>query len=223
MPVVAEQPVAPTPHLPPGCQLIFQPSPDIMAQVYALRVQAWRARTQAFPNIDEWRDDNDADALHWAIVAQTGDAPPLAIAAARMTIHARLADVPSAEIYDGLLPADLPGPIASINRLVVARDHAGRGLSQVLDHARIAFAREAACRCMIGRTLAGARRRAELQAQGFVALGEARPYHHGPLATFTERQHGEVPSFGYDAGADAFILTLCPQAPASLKPQKRRA
>jgi len=177
-------------ELPAGCRLVFQPEPEIMAQVYALRVQAWRARTQAFPAMDEWRDAHDDHGLHWVITARSGDAQQVAVAAARMTIHARLAEVPSAEIYDGLLPPDLPGPIASINRLVVSKDYAGQGLSRVLDLARIAFARSKGCHCIIVETFAGIRRHDDLLAQGFVALGQTMPYREGPLAKVKDLRGG---------------------------------
>lgn len=189
-PAVTDPQAMPDLKLPLGCSLIFQPAPEIMAQVYALRVQAWRARTQAFPEMDEWRDEHDDHGLHWVVIARNRDAQQVAIAAARMTIHARLAEVPSAEIYDGLLPADLPGPIASINRLVVSKDYAGQGLSRVLDQARIAFARLKGCNCVIGGTSAGIRRHDDLLAQGFVALGKAQPYRDGPLATVKQSRGG---------------------------------
>jgi GNAT superfamily N-acetyltransferase len=196
-------------QLPPGCKLYFQPAPEFMTQVYTLRVQAWRARTQAFPDMDEWRDDYDDVALHWAIVTQTTAGVPLAVAAARMTIHAQLSEVPSAEIYDGLLPVDLPGPIASINRLVVAKHFAGQGLSQILDAARIAYARSQECHCVVVETFAGMRRHDELLRQGFVALGQARPHRDGPLAVVKDCRGGRsVTSFGFDVGRDAFIFRL---------------
>lgn len=192
MPAVADTDIEPAIELPKGCSLVFQPAPEFMEQVYALRVQAWRARTQAFPEIDQWRDDYDVGALHWVIIKQTDDAPPVAIAAARMTIHARLAEVPSAEIYDGLRPADLPGPIASINRLVVAKDWAGQGQTQVLDRARIVYARSEGCHCLVGRTSAGVRRHDDLLTQGFVALGQAQPYRDGPLAKVKDLGGGDL-------------------------------
>jgi hypothetical protein len=129
--------------LPDNRRLIAQPSPDIMDQVYRLRVSAWRARTNAFPAMDVWRDAYDDNALHWAIVAQEPGQLDSVIASARMTIHSALSEVPNSEIYDGLLPADLPGPIASINRLVVANAYAGQGLPHILDMTRIHYASEA--------------------------------------------------------------------------------
>lgn len=161
--------------LPPACELVFQPSPDIMEQVFALRVQAWRARTSAFPEMDTWRDDFDDVAYHWVVLHQDPGQSAVAVAAARMTIHQSLAEVPNAEIYDGLLPPDFPGPIASINRLVVAKAFAGQGLPHVLDTVRMDFARHNGCSAIIGETFAGMRRHDDLLQKGFVALGMAKP------------------------------------------------
>jgi GNAT superfamily N-acetyltransferase len=164
--------------LPAGCTLIEQPAAGTMAAIYRLRVAAWRARTPAFPDMPEWRDDFDDGAMHWAILHE--GAP---IAAARMTIHAALADLPNAEIYTRLLPADLAGPIASINRLVVDTAWAKRGLPRILDEARVDAARTSGCRHVLGETYAGGRRPDSLAYLGFKPLGLTQSYVSGPLAT----------------------------------------
>lgn len=68
--------------LPPACELVFQPAPDIMEQVFALRVQAWRARTSAFPEMDTWRDDFDDDAYHWVVLFHNPGRATVVVAAA---------------------------------------------------------------------------------------------------------------------------------------------
>jgi GNAT superfamily N-acetyltransferase len=146
--------------------------------IYALRVEAWRARAPDFPDMGVWTDTYDQVARHWAIAH--GGKP---IAAARMSIHARLADVPNGEIYDKILPSDLAGPIASINRLVVHPDWAGKGLPKRLDEARIAAARQASCACVLVETYSGTKRVELLEALGFKPLGLAGPYASGPLMT----------------------------------------
>jgi hypothetical protein len=150
--------------------------PAILDQVYRLRVVAWQARNPDFPQMDAWTDAFDATGRHWVIL--DGDAP---VAAARLTVHDVLAEAPSAEIYRDLLPADLPGPIGVLTRLVVAPRHAGLGLSQVLDVARIEAARQADCRHLIGATLAGLPRIRQMLDLGFEICGEAKPYGAGPL------------------------------------------
>lgn len=175
------------PALPEGCTLLFMPPPDVMEAVYRLRVSAWRARTDAFPDMPEWRDayDDMPDTMHWAIIH--GGEP---VAAARMTVHAALADLPNAEIYDGILPADLAGPIASINRLVVARSWAGQGLPLVLDQARIFAAKTRGCLNIVGETYAGNNRIAHVERLGFQNLGPTAPYHAGPLAAVKNKRGG---------------------------------
>ncbi len=149
----------------------------ILEQVYRLRVEAWRARNPDFPPMDAWTDAFDAVGRHWVIL--DGDAP---VAAARLTVHDVLAEAPSAEIYRDLLPDDLPGPIGVLTRLVVARGHAGLGLSLMLDKARIEAARTTGCRHLIGETFAGLSRIDQMSKLGFEVIGQAQPYADGPLA-----------------------------------------
>lgn len=181
--------------LPDGCSLLYDPPASVLNQIYRLRVRAWQARTNAFPDMTEWRDADDADALHWAIMF--GDAP---VAAARMTVHARVTDLPNAEIYAGLVPEALPGPIASINRLVVDAAWAGRGLPRVLDQVRIEEAVRRGCRHILGETYAGTRRIAGMEALGFAIIGETKPYRSGPLAMVKANRGG---------GEIAYLRRLC--------------
>lgn len=168
-----------------GLELVYRPCAVTMEAIYRLRPLAWRARTVHFPDIDIWRDEFDDSALHWAIL--DAGTP---VAAARMTIHDRLADVPSAEIYEGVIPSNLKGPIACITRLVVHPNWAGQGLPRILDEARIAEARKQSCAHMIGETYAGMRRIAAMRELGFIILGETAPYPSGPLAEVKNRRGG---------------------------------
>lgn len=152
--------------------------PDILQQVYRLRVEAWRARNPDFPALERWNDSFDASGRHWVIVDHGRP-----VAAARLTVHSALAEVPNAEIYRDLLPEDLAGPIGVLTRLVVARSHAGRGLSRSLDLARIDAAREVGCRHLIGETFAGLPRIQQMCDLGFSVIGKAGSYADGPLAT----------------------------------------
>jgi len=161
--------------------------PRILEQVYRLRVSAWRARNRDFPAMEAWTDAFDASGRHWVVL--DGDAP---VAAARLTVHSALLQAPSSEIYRGLLPDDLPGPIGVLTRLVVAPSHAGRGLSRALDLARIEAARESGCRHLIGATLVGLERVQQMSALGFNLIGNAEPYSEGPLTNLPDpRIRGE--------------------------------
>lgn len=151
-------------------------SVEDLAAIYRLRVAAWRSRTDYFPDIAEWQDAHDATACHWAI-RDSGQI----VAAARLTMHDRLADAPSAEIYEDVLPPDLAGPIAVMTRLVVARSHGGRGLSRLLDVARIDHARASGCRHVVGRTSAGKPRLEAAAIQGFAIVGPSGNHSCGPL------------------------------------------
>ena len=174
--------------------------PAIIRQVYRLRVEAWRARTADFPLIDIWTDEFDVTGRHWVVL--DGGVP---VAAARLTIHSVLNEAPHAEIYRGLLPDDLPGPIGVLNRLVVARSHAGRGIPRSLDVARINAARRSGCRHLIGETSAGLPRLEQLRSLGFEVLGQAGDYRSGPLT--------RVKNGGGDLLPSVLQLTLdCPSS-----------
>jgi GNAT superfamily N-acetyltransferase len=151
--------------------------PADLEEIYVLRVNAWRSRNDKFPAIGRWYDPDDEQSVHWGV----RDGGQI-VAAARMSIHETIASVPSAEIFDGLFHPARSGRIAALNRLVVARSHRGRGYSQALDEVRIAYAREAGCRHVIGETDAGRNRIRQLGLLGFEAVGTARPYRSGPLA-----------------------------------------
>lgn len=149
----------------------------MLAQVYKLRVRAWRARNGAFPAVESWSDTYDHIAQHFVIVAD--DRP---VAAARITIHTSLAEAPDGEVYAAVTPADAPAPVAAISRLVVCPQYARRGLSRRLDEARIEFARQAGCKSVIGHTVAGPTRIAQLEALGFRCLHRAAKQPRGALA-----------------------------------------
>lgn len=163
--------------MPPGFVMIAAPDGAAMEQIYRLRARAWRARNAGFPDIERWVDERDEHSLHWCIV----DGDGVVVAAARLSIHPRFDEIPDADIYPPAL-ASLPGPIGSINRLVVCPDHGGVGLSRVLDEARLAAASKAGCRFVVGAARAGAKRLRSLEELGFRALSRAQPPTTGPLA-----------------------------------------
>ncbi|WP_291069182.1 GNAT family N-acetyltransferase [Hyphomonas sp.] len=154
-------------------------SPDderLLSAIGQLRVRAWRARQPAFPDMREWLDDFDLFARHWTL-SDNG----ILVAAARMTVHAELSSVPNAEIFASVFPNGLPGPIASLNRLVVDPAFAGRGLSRALDEARIEAAGKMQCANIIVETFARTSRAAALELLGFEIAGLSLPYVSGPL------------------------------------------
>lgn len=150
--------------------------PAILERVYRLRVEAWRERNSHFPDMEVWTDSFDALGRHW-VVMDNGQP----VAAARLTVHSVLSEVPNAEIYQPVFPEGLPGPIGVFTRLVVARSHAGLGLSGALDLCRITAARSEGCRYAIGETFAGLPRLDQMRALGFEVVGPVGSYASGPL------------------------------------------
>ncbi len=164
--------------LPEGYRLEMVNDPAVLGRIFALRVAAWRKRNRTFPDIGLWTDPFDEGALHWAVQSGQGEV----VAAARMTLHDGIQQVPDAEIYPPAV-LELTGSVASINRLVVCSTMAGMGLVAALDNARIERARSEGCRWVVGATRAGPRRLAAAKAAGFVHMGNTRAYGSGPLST----------------------------------------
>ncbi len=111
--------------------------------IYRLRASVWRETgdiAQAAFRDGRWSDEHDPAALHWAIRDAGGEL----VAAARLSVHERLADVPEAEEYTtaGL---GLEGRIAAPARVVVAASARRHGLAGQLLDAQDAAARAAGC------------------------------------------------------------------------------
>ena len=159
--------------------------------------------------MDRWTDPWDAVATHWAIWRDNR-----IVAAARLSIHNRLSELPNAEIFEGVLSGDLPGPIGSLNRLVVAPEMAGQGLSLALDKVRIDHARDCQCLHLVGETYAGMKRMAQLESFGFQRAGLSAPYASGPLSIVKRELGGRFFSSSNcdlpqsTAGADIVMMRL---------------
>lgn len=149
---------------------------ELLRQVLALRVLAWRSFINIDSELHEWTDNYDVTGRHWAIM--DGDR---VVAAGRLSIHERLGDVPDCEVYVPVLTMPLSHPIASMNRLVVHPEYRGRGLSDQLDEIRISTAESSGCTCVIGHTHAGDKRLAQLVRKGFQSLGTGRRNEQGIL------------------------------------------
>jgi len=148
----------------------------LLCQIGRLRVEAWQTEVARAGEMPTWLDDCDQTAHHWVVFRE--DIP---IAAARLSIHRSLAEVPDAESYVGLF-ADLPvAPIASLNRLVVHPSARGAGLSKQLDLVRLAAAERVGCRSVIVSTASGPRRVGQLMALGFAVVGIGPRFLRPPL------------------------------------------
>ncbi len=110
--------------------------------IYRLRAAVWRETgdiAQAAFADGRWRDEHDPASTHW--VVRDGDA---LVAAARLSVHERLADVPEAEEY-AAVGLRLEGRIAAPARVVVAAAARRHGLAWQLLDAQDAGAHTAGC------------------------------------------------------------------------------
>jgi GNAT superfamily N-acetyltransferase len=115
--------------------------PQALEEIYAFRARVWQEvgglAANAFP-AGGWRDAYDHGGRHWIV----RDGRGRLVAAARLTFHATLEEVPEAEEYlrYGLR---LPGPIAAPARVVVCPAAQGAGLGRRLLEAQDQAAWEA--------------------------------------------------------------------------------
>lgn len=155
-------------------QIVAAPTPVLLQRIGALRVQAWTTEHPQAATMTEWLDGIDPRAWHWVIF--DGDQM---VAAARLSIHTSLCDLPDCKVYSDLLVAPPPAPMASLNRLVVHPSARGEGLSNRIDESRLCFARERGCRSIVCSVPRPERAR-RLRERGFAVIGMGRPYPDPP-------------------------------------------
>ena len=145
-----------------------------------LRVRAWKTEVPQAIQMVAWLDEFDQIARHWAFLR---DGQP--VAAARLSVHCSINDVPDSENYTGLFSEPPQAPIASFNRLVVDPTVRGMGLSEQLDRLRLDVAEAMQCQCVVLSTSAGPRRVTHLVKLGFAVVGQGNPCLHSPVCCAT--------------------------------------
>lgn len=149
---------------------------DLLHAIGRLRVQAWETAAPEAAEMEIWLDEYDRSSRHW--VALHEGAP---VAAARLSIHANLSEVPDAESYQGVIDNPSATRIASFNRLVVHPSFRRLGLSRRLDLIRLEVAEEMGCEGAILSTATGPHRIRQLVALGFEFLGYGPHFSKPPL------------------------------------------
>jgi predicted GNAT family N-acyltransferase len=150
--------------------------PDLLQQIGRLRVQAWETETKKAAEMVSWVDQFDRVARHWVVFDNNQP-----VAAARLSIHQSLSEVPDAESYAGVFEEPPPAAIASFNRLVVHPSARGAGLSKKLDRIRLVAANEAGCRSALLSTVSGPSRIRQLCGLGFELIGYGPRFQTPPL------------------------------------------
>ena len=148
----------------------------LLAKVGRLRIEAWETETARAAEQVVWVDEFDREAWHW-VVCRDG----LPVAAARLSLHQELAEVPDSECYAGVFSSPPGTPIASLNRLVVHPSARRSGLGRRLDLMRLEAAERLGARVAILSTSSGQRRIEALVGLGFVFLGYGPKFKTTPL------------------------------------------
>ncbi len=136
-----------------------------------LRLRAWVPQVPVPLTVEDVIDEFEPTARHWAVF----DGEHL-IAAARLSIHQHLDDVPEAVCLSGVFVAPPPAPIGFLSRLVVADEYRRRGLSRHLDEIRIRAAEQAGCRSLLALVfdVSGESRVRQFVSLGFTGQGRGR-------------------------------------------------
>jgi GNAT superfamily N-acetyltransferase len=131
-----------------------------------LRYTVWRSEGVMIHHSERESiaDHHDDHATHWGVF----DGDQL-VGAARLCLHDELDEAPDAELF---VNADIPAPVASMNRLVVLKSYRGRGIGGLLDHVRIQKARELSARTVIIAPVNVDSRKKSLSGLGFHVLSK---------------------------------------------------
>jgi GNAT superfamily N-acetyltransferase len=132
-----------------------------MAEIRSLRAICWEP---VYSRGGTLEDGFDHLAQHWTL-----EVGAKLVAAARLTIHENLTEVPDAHLFTGLPDIAVAFPLGYITRLVVHPDYRTRGVAMQMDRERITAAKSAGCRSIaaVWNTLSGERRRNRLRSIGF--------------------------------------------------------
>lgn len=146
-----------------------------LQQIASLRSRAWQTEASFTGNTDIWLDEYDATALHFA--SFDGEQ---AVAAARLTVHASVRDIPHAEIQDHAFPSEPPLPVAYLSRLVVDPRYRRQGLGSRLDQILLEKSQSLGCCSVVARPVDDRRVR-QLEALRFTIVGRCRAIQTGPV------------------------------------------
>jgi GNAT superfamily N-acetyltransferase len=130
-------------------------------EVRALRRLCWPDIYAAGYSLEDEFDDH---AWHWTIRMEDQ-----LIAAARLTVHRDLVDVPDPHLFHQLSLLPVPVPIGYISRLVVHPKVRGQGLPGLLDKLRLNACSDLGCKSLVcvWNPSSGVRRRQQLMDLGF--------------------------------------------------------
>jgi GNAT superfamily N-acetyltransferase len=131
-----------------------------------LRYTVWRSEGVVINDTERETiaDHHDDHATHWAVF--DGDQ---IVGAARLCFHDKLAEAPDAEMF---VRAEIPSPVASMNRLVVLKSYRGQGIGGLLDQMRIQKARKLGARSVVIAPVNVNSRKQSLRKLGFQVLSE---------------------------------------------------
>jgi GNAT superfamily N-acetyltransferase len=143
---------------------------ETLVKIGELRVRAWSTLIPQAESMGTWLDEFEASSRHWVVYRGYE-----LIAAARMSVHQHIEEVPDPECYVGVFGEPVPAPIASFNRLVVDPSARGLRISRRLDLVRLDAAEGMGCRCAIGSISSGEHRLRQMAELGFTVVGPGNP------------------------------------------------
>jgi len=159
---------------------VMSPDPETLTRIGRLRVEVWRDEGSLADEIvarGEWTDDSDLSASHWLAKTAGGQL----VAAGRLALHESLAGSLDGFVWQRA-GRTIPLPLASISRLVVAREARGHGIASELNRLRVEAAKARGARCVtVTASVANARL---LERIGFVDTGLVVQFDNRPGVVF---------------------------------------
>lgn len=140
---------------------------DYKTELLLFRQRVWEETDPILAKqlfINGYYDKFDDHAFHWGVFEDGR-----LIAAARLSKHYTINDLPDQHLLNGIAALQIDFPIASMNRLVVDKKFQDNGISALLDRARLEKACEIGCHsiCVATYGLRGKK----LLADGFEVFG----------------------------------------------------
>lgn len=156
-------------------------------QIGKLRIQAWSEFTVINPHsasINEglWIDQMDKESFQWTIF----DEHEKVCATCRLSIHngSNLDRLPWKNYFPDSYKISKDYVYASLNRLIVRQDYRGKGISHIMDEARISFVKKFANVDYIIAQPTSKKRVQQFLNRGFELLGDMQPVEELPEVKF---------------------------------------
>lgn len=158
-------------HQTTAFNVISNPTPDRLEEIFRLRLEAWRTQANLKPGNNQSSDAWDDKSHHRVLVDQHSRV----VGAFRFSLHDALSDLPDGGVWLTEQHRE-PGPHAYFSRMFLAPEFQGCGLSEDLDELAISEPFRMGARtitCLAGSVSASLQRLPQMERRGWRRVGLA--------------------------------------------------